>query len=224
MKKIILSVGALLAFACGVYVIAADHIDTAVLTGVAEDVTDVYAFQSPANNSNMVLVCNTNGLISPANSTSASFSSNTMFEFNIDNNGDNVEDLVIQCTFENGKMMAYGPIKPSETGTMSTLMSAAPKSEVSIVNYADSKVGVIPNTTSPNGLKLFAGLRDDPFFFDLTQYQKVVGGTATGFNNPGMDTFAGTNVSSIIVELPKSLLNPPANNTINVWVESKKKI
>jgi hypothetical protein len=121
-------------------------------------------------------------------------------------------------------MMAYGPIKPSETGTMSTLMSAAPKSEVSIVNYADSKVGVIPNTTSPNGLKLFAGLRDDPFFFDLTQYQKVVGGTATGFNNPGMDTFAGTNVSSIIVELPKSLLNPPANNTINVWVESKKKI
>ncbi len=224
MKKIILSFVALLTLTVGIYVIAADHIDTAVLTGVAEDITDVYAFESPTNSSNLVLICNTNGLISPANSSASSFSTNTMFELNIDNSGDNVEDLVLQCTFEAGKMVVYGPIKPSETGTMSTLMTSAPKSEVMITGYTDSKVGIVPFTTSTNGIKLFAGLRDDPFFFDLTQYKKVVGGTATGFNNPGTDTFAGTNVSSIVIELPKSLLNPSASNTLNVWAESKKKI
>jgi hypothetical protein len=46
-------------------------------------------------------------------------------------------------------------------------------------------------------------------------------GTATGFNNPGTDTFAGTNVLATIIEVPKSLLGTSA--TINVWAETKKK-
>ena len=38
-----------------------------------------------------------------------------MIEFKIDNTGDNVEDLVIQCVYKSGKMYIYGPVKPSTT-------------------------------------------------------------------------------------------------------------
>ncbi|MDP4247462.1 MAG: DUF4331 family protein, partial [Bacteroidota bacterium] len=41
--------------------------------------------------------------------------------------------------------------------------------------------------------------------------------TATGFNNPGKDTFAGTNVLSIVVEVPKSLLHAQ-NGKLGVWL------
>jgi hypothetical protein len=37
-------------------------------------------------------------------------------------------------------------------------------------------------------MKFFAGPRDDPFFFDLGQFQAILGGTATAFKNPGVDT------------------------------------
>src|SRR5258705_435063 len=43
--------------------------------------------------------------------------------------------------------------------------------------------------------------------------------TMIELNIPGHDTFAGTNVMSIVVEVPKSLLN--SNGTINVWAETK---
>ena len=72
-------------------------------------------------------------------------------------------------------------------------------------------------------MKVFAGPRDDPFFFDLNQYKKIIAGTATGFNNPGSDAFAGTNVLSLIVEVPKTMLNAK-NGKLNVWLETKKKI
>jgi hypothetical protein len=34
-------------------------------------------------------------------------------------------------------------------------------------------------------MKFFAGPRDDPFFFDLGQFQAILGGTATA-KNPGV--------------------------------------
>ena len=68
---------------------------------------------------------------------------------------------------------------------------------------------------------VFAGPRDDPFFFDLDQYHAILAGKAPGFNNPGKDAFAGTNVMSVVVEVPKKLLN--STGKINVWLTTKKK-
>jgi hypothetical protein len=68
---------------------------------------------------------------------------------------------------------------------------------------------------SRNGIKGFAGLRDDPFFFDLAQFQAVIGGTASGFRNPGLDTFAGFNTLAIVLELPATMLG--SNPNIGVW-------
>ncbi len=223
MKKKFLLGGLLSVVLVGGIIFAADHIDAPAVTGPGStspgnDITDVYAFQSPADNSKMVLVMNTQGLLSPTATAAAAFPSNVMYEFNIDNTGDNVEDLVIQCLVQNGKMRVYGPVAAGTPGTTSMVKTSGASTEVAVTSYGASS----PSTaTNANGTRIFAGPRDDPFFFDLVRFKEVIAGTQTGFRSPGVDTFAGTNVMSIVVEVPKSLLGTAA--TINVWAETKSK-
>ena len=199
------------------YLIAADHIDAPAVTGTGSDITDFYAFQSPSNTNNMVFVVNVQGLMAPAATASASFDEEVMIEINIDNSAtkDNMEDLVIQATFDDGKIKVHGPSSPIEMGTNSTLISTT-NVETAITSYGDS-----PIIGESNGMKVFAGPRDDPFFFDLNQFKKIVGGTATSFNNPGTDTFAGTNVLSVVIEVPKSMLG---SGPLNTWATTNRQL
>ncbi|HRD58929.1 MAG TPA: DUF4331 family protein [Ferruginibacter sp.] len=202
----------------GGIIYAADHIDTPAVTNQTTDITDVYVFRAQDPN-NLVFVANTQGLVSPANSAALKFDENTLLEFNIDKNGDNIEDLVIQCIYKvaGNKMLVYGPAVPSETGTRSKLNGSI-TAEVAVTPYGNTAI----IGTGSSGIKAFAGPRDDPFFFDLNRYKAILAGTQTGFANPGTDTFAGTNVLSIVVEVPKAIL--AATGNINVWLETKKKI
>jgi hypothetical protein len=220
-RKIVLSALAGVIMMCSI-IYAADHIDAPAVTGAGSaslgtDITDIYAFQNPADNSKMVFVINAQGLLSPSATGSATFPSNVMYELNIDNTGDNVEDLVIQFLVQKGKLRAYGPIAPGSTGTMSTVKTNGPMTEASVTSYGASPV----IGSNANGIRIFAGPRDDPFFFDLGRFKEILGGTQTGFRSPGIDAFAGTNVMSIVAEIPKAMLGSAA--TINVWVESKMK-
>ena len=222
MKKKILIGLALSGLLIGGIAFAADHIDAPAVTGssstsLATDITDIYAFQSPADNTKMVLVCNVKGLMSPASTGAATFGSNVLYEMNIDNTGDNVEDLVIQFLVQNGKVRAYGPNPVGTAGLSSTIKSANGYAAVDVTPY-----GAAPNVgTGTNGVKIFAGPRDDPFFFDLGRYKEIIAGTQTMFRPVGIDAFAGTNVLSLVAEVPKSLLGSGA--TINYWCESKTK-
>jgi len=193
---------------------ASDHADAPNVKGKSTDITDLYVFQAP-NTNNLVFVGNVQGLLTPTATQTAAFDENTLIEFKIDNTGDNVEDLVIQCAYKDGKMYIYGPVKPTSTGLSSTVVGTA-SIVVPVTPYSAST----PITaTSANGITAFAGPRDDPFFFDLDQFHKITGGTATGFTNPGHDTFAGTNVMSVVVEVPKSLLN--STGKLGVWLQTK---
>jgi Domain of unknown function (DUF4331) len=223
MKKKILLGSLLGVLVIGGIIYAADHIDAPAVTGPGNtspgnDITDVYVFQSPADNSKMVFVLNTQGLMSPAVSATATFPSNVMYEINIDNTGDNVEDLVLQCLVQNGKMRVYGPVAPGTTGLTSTVKTSGPSTEVAVTAYG---AATISSATNANGIKIFAGPRDDPFFFDLARFKEIIAGTQTSFRPVGIDAFAGTNVMSIVVEVPKTLLGTAA--TINVWAETKSK-
>lgn len=196
-------------------VFAADHIDAPAVQGGNSDITDFYAFQAE-NTNNLVFVANLQGLLSPTATSSASFDENVLIEFNIDNTGDNVEDLVIQAIPRDGRMYFFGPASPSQTGLNSTILTANASASVDITTYGSN-----PQTEINSGIQVFAGPRDDPFFMDFAQYSEIIAGNASGFNNPGADTFAGTNVLSVVVEVPKSMIG--GSGTINTWVESKRK-
>jgi hypothetical protein len=215
MKKTKMVLGLSLIAISGLVFIAADHADAPAVTGNASDITDVYAFQGQDVN-NMVFVVNTQGLLSPSATAAASFNENVMTEINIDNNGDNVEDLVIQAIKRGNKMYFFGPTAPGTPGISSSVKTEAAAGDVTISAY-----GSTPVIATKNGMKFFAGPRDDPFFFDLNKFKSILAGTSTGFSNPGTDTFAGTNVMSTVIEVPKSMLGTSA--TINVWAETKKK-
>jgi hypothetical protein len=217
-KKIMLSALAATLFVGGSIMYAADHIDSPAVTNQTTDITDLYVFRGETQ-SNLVFVANTQGLLTPGTTGAAKFDPNTLIEFNIDNNNDKVEDLVIQCIYDQAtnKMKVYGPIAVSTPGTKSKLEGNATV-EVGVTAYGSST----PVTATANNIKAFAGPRDDPFFFDLNKFRMILAGTATGFSNPGSDSFAGTNVLSVVVEVPKTLLGNA--QSLNVWLETKKKI
>jgi hypothetical protein len=218
-KLKMLGAACVVAVASGAYLIAADHVDAPNVTGagpssIGSDITDVYAF---ANGENIVFVVNTQGLLSPAASATATFDEEVMLEINIDNDNvkDNIEDLVIQATFEDGKVRVRGPRAPITTGLSSTLVGG------SVVSADITEYGDAPVIGESGGIKVFAGPRDDPFFFDLNQFKAILGGTATGFNNPGTDFFAGTNVMALVIEVPKSQLG---TGSINIWGTTNRKM
>lgn len=215
-KYLLLTALAVTATAMGI-VWAADHIDAPAVTSTTSDITDYYAFQSPENPDNLVFVANLQGLLDPMATASAKFDEQVMVEFNIDNTGDAVEDLVIQAVFRDGKVKVYGPATPSETGLTSRVETEGGLVEAEITAYNETvRIG------AGKGMRVFAGPRDDPFFFDLAQYKEIIAGNASSFNDPGVDAFAGTNVLSIVVEVPKSMLG--SATTLNTWAESKRKI
>jgi len=168
--KLIIAAAAMALMLAGGILWASDHADAPNVKGKSTDITDLYVFQG-ANADNLVFVGNAQGLMSPATTKTASFNENTIIEFKIDNNGDNVEDLVIQCVYRDHRMYIYGPVKPAQTGFSST-----------VVGNASVIVPVTPYTaaspivaTSKDGIMAFAGPRDDPFFFDLDQFHKITG-------------------------------------------------
>ncbi len=221
MKKMRITVGLGILSVAGLIFMAADHIDApnvvvSGLEGTTSDITDVYAFQAADPNS-IVLVANVKGILSPTATADAKFDENVLVEFNIDTDGDNVEDVIMQAIPRDGKMYFFGPTAASNTSsTSSTVSTSATKNSVAITAYGESAV-----VGTSGSYKFFAGPRDDPFFFDFFQYNAVIAGDTTAFKANGSDTFAGTNVMSFVVEMPKSVVGTTGN--INVWVESKRK-
>ncbi len=215
MKKIKVVLGSLVVAIGGFFLVAADHIEAPVVSGGVSDITDFYAFQGE-NTDNIVFVANVQGLLSPEATANAEFSENTLIEFNIDTDGDAIEDLVIQAIPRDGEMFFFGPSAPAQPGLNSTILTDSNlQASVQITS------GQTPVTETANGITYFAGPRDDPFFMDFTQFVAVTTGQAPEFRGPdeAVDTFAGTNVLSVVVEVPKSLIG--STGTINTWVESK---
>ncbi|MDZ4673997.1 MAG: DUF4331 family protein [Gemmatimonadota bacterium] len=192
---------------------AADHRDSAFLgSNPGLDIADVYSFRSPTNSGNLVLVMTVAGLQAPSDAGTVRFPTNVVYQWKIDTNGDAVEDYVIQAyaagTGSTQVIQFVGPSVPTMTGATSRLVTG---SMVTVpVSYTANA-----RTETRNGITAFAGLRDDPFFFDLAQFQAVLGGSATGFRSPGIDTFAGTNVLALVVEVPASLLGGATQ--LGIW-------
>lgn len=145
---------------------ASDHADTAALFNrPGADVTDVFIFPSATKASNVVVAMDVWGLI-PAGETEL-FDTGVLYQMKFDVTGDYVEDLVMQFRFvgngPNQRVVVSGPSRPGMIGTSSVLGRP----------YATR--GSFNETFSPtDGMKVFAGLRSDPFFFDLNRFYAIL--------------------------------------------------
>ena len=211
-------------------VVASDHMDTPeVELNPRMDINDVFAFPGSAPD-RIALVLTTS---SPIAGQSASFDPNVLYQFKIDNTGDAVEDLVIQVTFDGGtganqKYTVRGPVAPTLTGMNSSVVASA----ATITGNVGSAAG------SASAIQVFAGLRADPFVIDLEQFFAILpdrrpstgalstpsAATASAFRSPGVDFLKPFNALSIVVELPKSMLQPSTDAAakFGVWATTSR--
>ena len=192
---------------------ASDHRDSALLTtDRAADIADVYTFRSPVSSSNTVLAMTVSGFIPPAEAGTTYFDPNVLYQWKIDNNGDAVEDLVLQAyvtgSASNQMIHFRGPAAPAVTGATNRILTGSDAVTVQL-----SGTGA-PTVATGGGLTVFAGPRDDPFFFDLVQCKHIIAGDTTAFRIPGIDTFAGNDVLALVVELPSAMLGA---TSVGVW-------
>jgi hypothetical protein len=185
---------------------AADHIDSPLTkTDGRTDITDIYAFQSPENADNTVLILNVNPIAGTLSGTT--FDPRGSYVLNVDNNGDARSDVEVEVSFGN----------PDGNGQQKVKVK---------VDRATVGMGTTGETIQlRRGGKAWAGLADDPFFFDLQAFRDLK--TMLGGGGPGMgrtfcdanatDFFQGTNVSSIVVEVPSAALTAKGNPNIGVW-------
>jgi len=208
-----------------VFIIAADHIDAPNSMGTSADIADYFAFEPTTGSDDTTFIVDLQSDVLPELAY-GTFDEDILTEINIDTNGDLVEDLVIQAIPRDGRMYFFGPVAPSSTGLNSEVAVDSPLGDVEI-----SATTAIVETTAA-GVSLFAGPRQDAFYFDFFRFNEVVAPSMddnSGFNNPGMDTFDGANTMTIAVELPNSLLGETtATNVLGVpvyktWVTTNRK-
>jgi hypothetical protein len=222
-RKALLLVGALtLLFAPAFFLVlggqAADHNDAPTISVDAQlDINDIYAFRSPTNSSNLVIVATVNPFLT-SSPTGDLFSSTGRYQFHIDDDDpDLLDDMTVTFTF---------------SGTPQTWRAEG--LGLGAITGQVTPVGQAPIIYDQGGIKIFAGLRDDPFFFDLGAFQSFVAsphdidpanGLRTAAQGAPVDFFAGKNVAAIVIELPITALGPatPTGGTIKAWFSTLKR-
>jgi len=164
------------------------------------DLTDLFAFQDPADASKTVLIMD----VDPFR-TDSLFHPDAVYRINIDNDGDAQADAAFRFVFsepDNGMQTcrafyAFG----AHAG------DAEPPDEVLLAAMSVGQGGAA-QAASSGMVQLFAGVRSDPFFADID-------GALHGFKWTGQDTFAGKDVLSIALDVPGDMLGPGPE--IGIW-------
>ncbi len=232
--KIFAAIGGIAVAVLAVFLVSADHIDAPAVAGTSSDIADLYAFEGD-NPNNTVFIATIQGPLTPGTATNnATFDEDVVIEFNIDNTGDFVEDLVIQAIPRGDQMFFFGPNEPTQTGLSSQINTTGLSNSVLISTSTDVQ------TSTGDGMTFFAGPRRDAFFFDFNRFNEVISGNAApdGFLPPGQasDLFENLNVLAVVVEVPNSLLGTAPSHvansldgieglpdSYNVWVTTKRK-
>ncbi len=218
---------AAMASALVVQVRAADHIDSpAAVSDPTADITDLYAWMSP-DTQNLNLIMNVN----PFAGSDAAFSDAVQYVFHVNSSsayGEAQTETQVICQFFDVDMIecwagdSYVIGDPSDTDGI---------------------------TSDDDALRVFAGRRDDPFFMEFEGFTATVdivvgaAGDLTfdeegcpnvdedtsavlvdqlqsgAMGEPASDTFAGSNVLSLIVQIDVDKVNA-GGGLLGVWAST----
>ena len=217
---VVVAAAALLVASTALRVGAADHLDApTVKTDGRIDINDVYVFEGQ-NAANTVLVMTVNpaaGLLSPT-----TFRPGALYEFKVDTGSNAVEDIALRVKF--------GGVRGDGSQHVSVFRANGAKATSGAGGMPIGKGSTGSSITLAGGGTAWAGLADDPFFFDLARFQAFKatllagGGLAdlgglvdcTRTDPAPTDFFLGLNGTAIVIELPDSALG----GTIRVWAET----
>ncbi len=218
-----LSTGAL-TLATTAPLLAADHADDVPLqaaqvdaaddAGAQGDINDIYAFMNPQDAEELVLVMT----VVPDATASSTFSTSINYDFLIQNFNGNVagEHLRISCNF---------PDTANISCSLGSLVTA----------------GAVGTTVEAgNGLRVYTGLHDDPFFFNGGGLAMTLQAAVDGTENPtqffasscatqeglgeaiGCNEFAGENILAIVLGVDRDLVTAnQANPTLRLWAATE---
>ena len=215
---------AALATTAATWAIAADHADEGMMKPAPDsDITDIYSW---VDGEKLIVVMN----VSPTATIESKFSDKVQYWIHTTSGpafADKKVPLDIVCTFDAAATQTISCWAPGEY----------------VTGNASNEAGI---ASESGRLKVFAGLRNDPFFFNAAGFKTVAefvaknGGslmfdpagcpgvdpqTSTtivktfqenGAGMPGTDSFAGKNVLSIVLSLDKKFMTE-GGPIVSVW-------
>lgn len=216
MKRHLPALGLVLALGVPLAAFAADHLDSPTAAAAGEpsaDLTDLYAWMTAdATRLNLIAAVNTDA------GPNAVFSDAVVYQFSVSSSpsyGAPQESTVITCKFAD-----------------EVNIECWAGNDYAIGDPSDPE-GIVSDN---GGLRVFAGLRDDPFFLEYTGFLTAVGAAvdavgagevdfddagcplltpeqagalvgALGGNGNPTNTFAGQNVLALVIQVDKELVN-----------------
>ncbi|MBA3534245.1 MAG: DUF4331 domain-containing protein [Ardenticatenales bacterium] len=217
------------------------------------DTTDLYAYIPRGKTDSIVLAANWIPFeAADGGPNYFEFDDSVYYEIHVDNDGDAIADrtyrLSSHTVTRNPNTFLYntGPInsladtdwnRPQyytvteilEGGTQTVLIANKLAPPVNIGGKSTPNYEALANAavyTSSQGIKIFAGQRDDPFWVDLQIFDLLTlrGQDApigyAGPNNIAVDSLAGFNVHSFILEIPLTRLKEGNETVLGVWATS----
>ncbi len=184
-------------FAFTVNSFAADHTDSPLTSAdPLADLNDVYTFINPNDAEELIIILTVN----PFANTGSKFSDAVQYQVKLDSAGG--QSFAITC---------------SATAAQIIRCDGPGSRQVS---------GAVGQTHQNGDMRLYAGLRDDPFFFDLAAFNQTVSTATVAFTNPGVDAFAGSNILSIVIGIKINALVPdtrdPDNFKMKLWSSTQR--
>lgn len=203
---------------------AADHGDAPIVASDrGADVNDCFAFLDPNDNSQVVLIFTVHGFIPAGESVNFGvFDPLIQYSFRLQQLGNARPDNFINVQFSRRTSTAT-----AQTATVSFSNGpsfTAPATNPSLATVAPTQVV----TVDPSGVSFFAGQVDDPFFFDIPAFSRLIASIAAGATDVttldrGRDSFAGYNTLSIALSMPATMLTTPANPIVAVDCATSRK-
>ena len=216
------------------------------------DNTDTYVFVSPTNPDNVVLVASWIPFEGPEGGPNYfEWGKGLLYDINVDNDGDAVPDFTYtlnsKSIIQNPTSFLYntGPIGAngenwSEQQFYTVTETSEVGSSVLVGNQLVSPVNIGSKSTpdyaglnsnfieTAGDIKIYAGPTDDAFWVDLQVFdlltlrgQQPPIGYAQGNNDP-VDSVAGFNVHSMVLEIPISRLTQGTEPVLGVWATTRR--
>jgi hypothetical protein len=181
---------------------AADHLDAPMSAAdAAADITDFYSWHDPAGD-RIVAAMAFAGL--SEGGLPATYDDGVLYGIHVDHDGDGLADHDVWVRF--GQNAA---------GDWGVQVQGLPGAVGSVVGPVETVLDAGLN------LRVFAGLRDDPFFFDFDGFNMTLASGTLSFDSE-RDSFRMTNVTMIVVEMSVDAA-AAGSNQVQLWATTARK-